>query len=126
MKHFLYENNLGLITCRQTAVNSWEHCSITNLIVDDSRVSNRTKERGYVFPLYLYPSNNNQLSTESKAIRSPNLDKEIVQKIATSINLQFLPDENLKEGSTNTFTPIDIISTLYCTAPLTGKNTKNF
>lgn len=55
MCHLLSGHNYGLITCRQASINSWEHISIVKGLVDDSFVSNRTKERGYCFPLYLYP-----------------------------------------------------------------------
>ncbi|GJL87878.1 MAG: DNA methyltransferase [Minwuia thermotolerans] len=55
MRHMIAGQNLGLVVCRQSAVSSWEHALITSGIVDDSYVSNRTKERGYLLPLYLYP-----------------------------------------------------------------------
>ena len=52
MRHLLSPRNLGLLTCRQLAGNDWSHACITNMIVDDCCLSNKTKERGYVFPLY--------------------------------------------------------------------------
>ena len=54
MRHMLAQKNLALVSCRQSAVPTWEHVFVSKLIVDDSFVSNRTKERGYCFPLYLY------------------------------------------------------------------------
>ena len=56
MKNFVDLPNVGLIVPRQNAVNVWDHVFITDKLADDSYLSNRTKERGYVFPLYLYPS----------------------------------------------------------------------
>lgn len=56
MSNFIGKTNLGLGICRQGGVNSWAHVSVYNRIVDDSYISNRSKERGYVLPLYLYPS----------------------------------------------------------------------
>jgi predicted helicase len=53
MQHLLKEN-IALHTCRQIATHEWRHALIANEIVDDCCVSNRTKERSYVFPLYLY------------------------------------------------------------------------
>jgi predicted helicase len=53
--HMRGAGNLALVTCRQSAVKTWEHVSISAGLVDDSYVSNRTKERGYGLPLYLYP-----------------------------------------------------------------------
>ncbi|WP_374412105.1 type ISP restriction/modification enzyme [Novosphingobium colocasiae] len=53
--HMRDVENLALVTCRQSAVKTWEHVFISEGLVDDSFVSNRTKERGYGLPLYLYP-----------------------------------------------------------------------
>jgi len=99
--------NVGLLCCRQTAVNSWEHIGITNTIVDDSRVSNRTKERGYVFPLYLYPEQSDLLSDTT---RRPNLDPKIIERITETIGLEFEPE---KSGGTDKFAPIDLLDYIY-------------
>lgn len=56
MRQMLVGKNMGLIVCRQSAVETWEHVFVTGNLVDDSYVSNRTKERGYCLPLYIYPS----------------------------------------------------------------------
>ncbi len=55
MRHMLAGENLALVTCRQLAKSGWVHAWPSSNLVDDCLVSNRTKERGYVFPLYLYP-----------------------------------------------------------------------
>lgn len=67
MLHLNSKQNIALVSCRQSAVFGWEHCNVTNQIVNDCYVSNRTKERGYVFPLYLYPETTKQTSTLSQA-----------------------------------------------------------
>ncbi|MGH9381925.1 MAG: type ISP restriction/modification enzyme [Thermoanaerobaculia bacterium] len=54
MRHMLVEENLALLTCRQISSLPWDHAFVGGTISDDSLVSNRTKERGYLFPLYLY------------------------------------------------------------------------
>ena len=105
MRHFLKEGNLGLMICRQTAIDSWEHIGITKNIADDSRVSNRSKERGYILPLYLYPESN-ALSTE----RIPNLNAVTIDQIANKLNLTFT---NEKETIEKTFAPIDILDYIY-------------
>jgi len=52
MQHML-KDNLGLITNRQ--VNSeFRHALCSNMIINDCTVSLETKERSYLFPLYLY------------------------------------------------------------------------
>lgn len=53
MRHMLQEN-LGIYTCRQIVSESWQHILPSNGITEDSYVSNKTRERGYLFPLYLY------------------------------------------------------------------------
>ncbi len=37
-------------------MRTWEHVFVGSRMIDDCYLSNRTKERSYAFPLYLYPS----------------------------------------------------------------------
>ncbi|MEO0389385.1 MAG: type ISP restriction/modification enzyme, partial [Pseudomonadota bacterium] len=53
--HMRSHTNLALVTCRQTVGKDWHHTFIASAMLDDSYLSNRSKERGYGFPLYLYP-----------------------------------------------------------------------
>ncbi len=110
MRHFLEGNNIGLMICRQTAIDSWEHIGITKIIADDSRVSNRSKERGYILPLYLYPEKSEQQNIEQSTVRTPNLKAEIVKIIAEQLGLTYT---NEKENTKNTFAPIDILDYIY-------------
>ncbi|WP_374372315.1 type ISP restriction/modification enzyme [Dongia sp.] len=55
MRHMMFDN-VGLLTCRQLASNEWLHVFVALQPTDDCVVSNRTKERGYLFPLYLHRS----------------------------------------------------------------------
>ncbi len=102
MRHFTIGDNVGLMTCRQTVID-WSHIGVSKYIVDDSRVSNKTKERGYVFPLYLY-------DTQDGKTRRPNLDMEIVGHIADRIGLQF---EEEKSGNIEVFCPMDLLDYIY-------------
>ena len=119
MKYLLNGKNIGLVTCRQGATNSWELANITKNIVDDSYVSNRTKERGYIFPLYIY--------TGKK--RHPNLNPKIIDEIEQKLNLSFVPEkgdsltltsEGFRDGSfapgqlvENSFSPLDLFDYIY-------------
>ena len=47
--------NLAMVVCRQAINDAWANVLIADCLGDDSFVSNRSKERGYFFPLYLYP-----------------------------------------------------------------------
>lgn len=59
MRHMIRENNLGFHLCRQISSGDWAHILVTKLITDDCYVSNKTSERGYTFPLYIYLDNKN-------------------------------------------------------------------
>lgn len=63
-----------------------------------------------LFPLYLYNERNEQLTTELKEQRIPNLNTEIVEKISKKLNLKFT---NEKEKTAGSFSPIDILDYIY-------------
>jgi predicted helicase len=121
MKNFLNCNNLGLMICRQTSINSWEHISITNKISDDSRVSNRSKERGYILPLYLYPEAGEQATLDQSSGepqgRTPNLDMKLVSEIEKGIGLEFRDvagdDIAGSVSRAESFAPLDILDYIY-------------
>ena len=52
MKNFL-EENLGLVLTRQLATTEWKHVFITDKIGETCLLSTKTKERAYIYPLYL-------------------------------------------------------------------------
>jgi|14BtaG_2_1085337.scaffolds.fasta_scaffold03345_2 hypothetical protein len=54
MQHMLKGDNVGLVFCRQISIEDWQHCFITNEIMERCLVSNKGKECGYLAPLYLY------------------------------------------------------------------------
>lgn len=110
MKHFFNKENIGLMICRQTAVNSWEHIGITKNIADDSRVSNRSKERAYIMPLYLYSETEKNDDKKEISVREPNVNFEMTKRFSDNIGLEFT---NEKEDSKKTFAPIDILDYIY-------------
>lgn len=67
----------------------------------------------YISPLYLYP----ETTLEGDSVRIPNLNMEIVEKIAEKINHAFVPDENLvcdlEAGVNGSFSPLDILHYIY-------------
>ena len=64
-----------------------------------------------LFPLYLYPETNGQLSTELDESRKPNLKPEIVALIAKQLKLQFQSEK--ERNSVSSFAPIDILDYIY-------------
>lgn len=109
LKHLMNEN-FALSTCRQQSTFDFQHVLVTNCIIERCTVSLQTKETGYIFPLYLYPETTAQKTIEPTATRSPNLNAEIVKKIAEKLGITFT---NEKETTENTFSPIDILDYIY-------------
>ena len=107
MQHFLKGDNIGIDLCRQLVSDSYSHIFVTNKIVDDSFVSNKSRERGYVYPLYLYAETNDLFTTQS---RTPNLNPDILKQITEGVGLKFT---NEKESTDGTFAPIDVLDYIY-------------
>ncbi len=84
MGHMLNEANLGFYTCRQTISESWRHILVTNSITESSYVSNRSREIGYLLPLYTYLNTQNQQSSLFVE-KSPNLSSDFLSAIKTKI-----------------------------------------
>jgi len=76
MKHLL-KNNVSISFCRQVISDNFSHILVSNHLMDDSYVSNKSRERGYCAPLYIYHDDGS---------RTPNLSKEIVEKFRKIIN----------------------------------------
>jgi len=53
MRHF-EKDNLALVSSRFLSMGSFQHQFITDIVSDRCLVSSRTKEGGYIFPLYFY------------------------------------------------------------------------
>lgn len=94
MSNMIVEN-LGIHTCRQISSPSWQHILATNKITDDCYVSNRTRERGYLFPLYNYHNlKNKDLFTEKvKRKKEPNINT----KLLTNLNYIYKKEPTVEE-----------------------------
>jgi len=95
MRNMLSEN-IGFQTCRQLSGKTWQHILITEGITDDCYVSNRTKERGYLFPLYIYDdSARNVLFSQKKfpKKRQPNIKTEFITILSEFFFETPSPDE---------------------------------
>lgn len=89
MGHMLAGENLGLQMCRQVISETWQHILVTQGVTDDCHVSNKTRERGYVLPLYLYPTSN---SLFTSAERTPNLSPDFIADVSQKLGLAFIPE----------------------------------
>ena len=117
MLNMLAGENVALMTCRQSIGNGWKHLLATRLITDDSMVSNRTRERGYLFPIYLYPGVGSADTllfsrwSKGKDGRTPNLDSGFVAQLADAVDLRFVSDGcgDLRKA----FGPEDVVAYIY-------------
>ena len=80
---------------------------ITQNITDKSISS--SLDNNYIFPLYLY-NDTTQNTLDKQAIRTPNLNQDIVEQIASKIGLSFTDE---KEDIHGTFAPIDLLDYIY-------------
>ncbi len=103
--HFLEVKNLGLTLCKQFKTgDQYVHAFISDRFIESCYVSNRTSEITSIFPLYEYNDNDSDqhtLGDQSDLYgRVPNLNSEIVEKIASAIGLTFVVERNQFPGST--------------------------
>ncbi|MCG8625652.1 MAG: N-6 DNA methylase [Proteobacteria bacterium] len=90
MRHMLKEDNgrkvksgnIGLVVSRQTSVgDDWRHVFISNSIIEHCHISNKGKECGYIFPLYL-AKGSLKLDMDDKDNFDPALKAQLI-KLAT-------------------------------------------
>jgi hypothetical protein len=84
MYHVLQGDNLGINVCRQIISESWSHILVSSLITDNCYVSNESRERNYLFSLYVYPDTANEqgsLFVERSSNLSPDFITAIREKL---------------------------------------------
>ena len=111
----LFMDNLGLLVPRQVS-DDFKHVFISKY-PSDCNLTGTAKKFGSapIFPLYLYPEPNNQQPIKQPTERTPNLNPEIVNRIAKKLGLEFVNEKNTSTspGVTETFAPIDILDYIY-------------
>ena len=101
--HFIKEN-AGLIICRQGQAVGGDEWNVvfTCKYLTDQNIYRRGG--GTVFPIYLYPETNGQQTIGQSSERTPNLNEEIVKKIAEKLVIPFVAEKsaplNLPKGET--------------------------
>lgn len=124
-KHILGKINISLIIARQ-AVSDWQYVFLSNHVIESNLTGTAGRfGAGNAFPLYLYPESSGQLNLGSSETRTPNLNLEIVDQIATGLGLTFVPEKG-EEGEVcfaesdevmpeyrQTFAPIDLLDYIY-------------
>ncbi|PKP18965.1 MAG: hypothetical protein CVU07_00885, partial [Bacteroidetes bacterium HGW-Bacteroidetes-23] len=116
LKHFISSHNIGILLPRQAITEKFGFF-LCDKICDINYTGNAGQfGAGLVFPLYLYPDTNGQQSAFESAERVPNLNMEIVTKMATDMGLFFAPekaDYSKQTEESNQLTPIDILDYIY-------------
>jgi predicted helicase len=110
MQHFIDNQNLGLVFKLGNAEEESVSAIVSQNIIDFRSWSRPGMQGGdYISPLYIYPDTT-QNTLDKQAIRTPNLNQEIVEQIASKIGLSFTDE---KEDIQGTFAPIDILDYIY-------------
>lgn len=131
MVNFINKINIGLIIPKQVPEKESAGAFITKNISGHKTCS--AYNINNIFPLFIYPDSDSQLSIDSQPARKPNLDMKIVDQIAKGIGLTFVPEkepfdsaqgvrggevcyaesEVLSPAYRQTFAPIDLLDYIY-------------
>lgn len=111
MRHMLAGDNLGLITTRAVEIQAgFEHVFVSKHITQHHTVS--TKEVNYIFPLYLFPSEQEIASGLYRADDCrPNLALEYISRLENRLGLQFI--ETGRGDLRETIGPEDVLHYIY-------------
>ncbi|MCX5810722.1 MAG: DNA methyltransferase, partial [Proteobacteria bacterium] len=106
MRHMIHEN-LGLISNRQVN-REFRHVFCSNIIINDCTISLETRERSYLFPLYLYPETDKPTTPKKRSLgamamlfepsgeytaKKSNLNPVIVEQLAMDFGKSPTPEE---------------------------------
>ena len=110
MQHFIKGENIGLTIPRINKEN--DKIGYTNTFVTKNIIEARVSDRFItsLFPLYLYPKDEEHQTIREKTKRTPNLNPDNVNQIAEKLALTFTTE---KEETKGTFAPIDILDYIY-------------
>jgi hypothetical protein len=123
MKHFLLNENLGLVVKRQCKLD-FSYVFLTQFITEgclfESAYANNS-----ILPLYVYSDKNGQQTIDQSPGRTPNLNTEMVKQISEEVGLTYT---NEKETTKDTFAPIDILDYIYAVlhSPIYREKYKEF
>lgn len=122
MKHFIKEDNLGLVIGRQGQVvgsMKWNLSFITKSMSDFNLFY---RGGGMLFPIYVY---SNETTIDQRPHRTPNLNMDIVSKLCEILQMQFVAEktegnvcfannnDELQDEYKEVFAPIDILDYIY-------------
>jgi predicted helicase len=108
MNHIVNHENIVLNCIKVGRDVDSDNYFVSKYLTDKSIVS--SLDNSSCFPLYLYTEPSAQQTIDQSAARIPNLNSDIIKKIAEKLGLTFT---NEKETYENTFAPIDILDYIY-------------
>ena len=114
MRHMLAGTNIGLTTCRQQARagDPWQLCGVSDSIIESCLISNITREINSLFPLYIYPSEQEVAQgLYAPNQREPNLSPAFTADMEQRLGLRFIPGG--KSDLDETFGPEDVFHYIY-------------
>jgi len=94
MRHMV-QSNIGFVSVRQVPSGPWQHVLAVDRASDDCYVSNKTRERGYLYPLYLYPDSEKHdlFSQNGSGERVPNLAPKLVEALNSAFKKEPSPEQ---------------------------------
>ena len=96
MRHFVAQPNIGLVTSRMTKGEDFAHAQVTSHITEVICMSPKTSNNGFVFPLWLYPSDQPvDLLDEPATERRPNLSDDFVAALQAAQGRAVTPEDTL-------------------------------
>ncbi|MCB0196880.1 MAG: DNA methyltransferase, partial [Anaerolineae bacterium] len=122
--HHMKKDNLGLITTRQLSMSTFQHVCATRHPIDGNTISIKTREYNYLFPLYIYPNENDDKQKslfevsdwppdEANGKRTPNLNPAFVEELEQKLGLAFQPHPAASTPQNDVFTPEVIFHYIY-------------
>jgi predicted helicase len=93
MQNF-FDDNLGLCITRQLSTPKFYHAFVTRNASDMCFISIKTKETGYAFPLYIYPSKEKRgLFHAEQETRESNIKPDILKFLSKTYKREVTPEE---------------------------------
>jgi predicted helicase len=105
MQH-MAASNVALLLTRQVTGREFHHVFVSRHLVDRDPLSLITRERTQVFPLYLYPADD---ELDASAGRRPNINPEFLKTLAKKLKISQAGPHGLPQG----VTPEDIVHYAY-------------
>ncbi len=95
MRHMLLEDNLSLATTRQIN-GEFTHVTATSVLITDCTLSSESKERSYLFPLYVYTNLQNYEAIFHNSLlereKIPNISQNFLNAITSKLGYTPTPE----------------------------------